>query len=41
MLYSSLVKMPDTGNKAMEKSDKVIIIAEAGVNHNGDYDRAV
>lgn len=25
----------------MEKSDKVIIIAEAGVNHNGDYDRAV
>lgn len=25
----------------MEKSDNVIIIAEAGVNHNGDYDRAV
>lgn len=23
------------------KKDKVIIIAEAGVNHNGDYDRAV
>lgn len=25
----------------MEKTDKVIIIAEAGVNHNGDYDTAV
>ncbi len=25
----------------MMKKDKVIIIAEAGVNHNGDYDRAV
>ena len=29
-----MIENPDT-------KDRVIVIAEAGVNHNGDFDRAV